>query len=241
MKLPISTKATHFHKPRFSRSSCVTLVIFCRRKNGRSHSDGSPQRRDIYALVIYIVNSCIRLSEGQPGQCCIKRVYDSQYAQGLSIFTLLFLVSRVLVGPPPESVAVIGPHTADSIVIVSNLPMSITDAQLKKECIELLSRPRFIYMHVGDLKSGTFSGTAVIEFSDKESAAKAVSVGVAGGRARYVNEQEFISLTSGEWPMLEYGPAQGVFQFQPKPSVPVAAAPSWAQPGRGPVANPWQK
>lgn len=95
-------------------------------------------------------------------------------------------------------------------------------------------------MHVDDVKSGLFSGTAVIEFLDDDSASKAVAQGILGCRARSVSEQEYMSLTSGEWPMLEYGPPQGVFS-QSASVKQAAAVPMWAQPNRPPASNPWQK
>ena len=118
----------------------------------------------------------------------------------------------------------------------------MTDSYLKKECIERVGRPRFIYMHVSDVKSGLFSGTAVIEFADEESATKAVSEGILGKRVRGVTDEEFSSLTSGEWPMLSYGPPQGVFSSSNRPPPgPAVTVPVWAQAGRAPVANPWLK
>lgn len=95
-------------------------------------------------------------------------------------------------------------------------------------------------MHVSDVRSGLFSGTTVIEFAEEDAARKTVSQGLLGCRARLVSEQEYMSLTSGEWPMLEYGPPQGVFSQTATPK-PVAAVPMWAQPNRPPVSNPWQK
>ena len=159
--------------------------------------------------------------------------------QSVGINEYTIAMSRVLVGPPPESTTRGGSHNAKTVVLVSGLLPNLTDAQLKRECIETIGRPRFIYMHVSDVKSGLFSGTAVIEFVDAESANKALSGGIAGFRVRPVTDEEFASLTSGDWPMLEYGPPQGVFsQLAVKPAVPV---PVWAQPGRAPVSNPWQK
>jgi hypothetical protein len=150
------------------------------------------------------------------------------------------VVSRVLVGPPPESAGVSGPHPADRIVVFSDFPSYLTDGQLKKECIDIISRPKFIYMHVSDVKSGKFSGTAVIEFNDKESADRAISLGIMNCRGRFVSEAEHHSLTCSDWPMLEYGPPQGVFAPQAKQPI-LSSVPSWAQPGRAPVTNPWQK
>jgi hypothetical protein len=163
------------------------------------------------------------------------RIARPPLSAGVNEYTIA--MSRILVGPPPEWTK--GPHRASSIVLVSNLPSALTDAQLKKECIESLSRPRFIYMHVADIKTGIFSGTAVIEFADDESATKAIRSGVGGCRARAIAEQEFSSLTSGEWPMLEHGPPQGV--FSPEAVQAAAPVPVWGQPGRAPVSNPWQK
>jgi hypothetical protein len=95
-------------------------------------------------------------------------------------------------------------------------------------------------MHVDDVKSGLFSGAAVIEFLDDDAASRVVTQGILGCRARSVSEQEYMSLTSGEWPMLEYGPPQGVFS-QSASVKPAAAVPMWAQPNRPPASNPWQK
>lgn len=145
-------------------------------------------------------------------------------------------------GPPPESAAATDPHRKSTIVLVQGLHFSITDSHLKKECIERVGRPRFIYMHVSDIKSGLFSGTAVIEFTDEESVTKALSQGILGNRVRSVSDEEFSSLTSGEWPMLNYGPPQGVFSSTSRPPPgPAVAVPVWAQAGRAPVANPWLK
>ena len=149
------------------------------------------------------------------------------------------LVSKIFVGPPPESASVSGPHIQGAIIIVSNLPDTTTDAQLKKECIEVVgARPKFVYMHVADGKTGMFSGTAVIEFSDESSANKAVVTRLSSCPTRIVTAQEYQSLIMGEWPMLEYGPPQGVFGDLPKV---VAPQPAWAQSSRPAAPNPWQK
>lgn len=128
------------------------------------------------------------------------------------------------------------------MVLVSGLSQLVTDSEIKRECVEYAARPKFIYMHVSDLTTGLFSGTCVIEFSEVDAAVKAVARKVMSCSTRPVTQQEFQSLTSGEWPMVEYGPAQGVFAAQlvsvaPQPS-PVPA-PTWAS--RPPPSNPWQK
>lgn len=120
----------------------------------------------------------------------------------------------------------------------------MTDALLKKECIESVGRPKFIYMHVGDPRAGLFSGTAVVEFSDEATAQKACRQMIASCSTRLVYQAEFTSLTTGEWPMLEYGPPQGVFRTSPVTPASVAPSqptPSWAQPNRPAPSNPWQK
>jgi hypothetical protein len=150
------------------------------------------------------------------------------------------LVSQIFVGPPPESAAAAGPHNQGTIVVVSNLPFTTTDASLKKDCLEVLGvRPKFVYMHVADRKTGMFSGTAVVEFPDAASAAKAVSTRVHACPTRLASAQEFESLTAGDWPMLEYGPPQGVFGEQPKAAA--TPQPAWAQSLRAPSSNPWQR
>ena len=138
-----------------------------------------------------------------------------------------------------------GPHPNDCIVIVSGLPSNTTDSKLKKECIETIGRPKFIYMHVSDAKTGIFSGTAVIEFSDESLASKAVSASIASCSTRRLNPQEYASLTEGDWPMLEYGPPRGVFSSKREP-YPLLQQPNqqpkpaWAQQERPIVSNPWQ-
>jgi hypothetical protein len=155
-------------------------------------------------------------------------------------------VSKTLVGPPPENTLSSSPHKRETLVLVSGLPVSVTDAQIKRECIESLGRPRFIYMHVSDARTGLFSGTCVIEFQDSESATKTCQTGLLSRQARPITSEEFESLTSGDWPMLEYGPAKGCFSTKSRPDAvappPTAKqAPTWAQPNRPPVSNPWQR
>lgn len=155
-------------------------------------------------------------------------------------------MSRILVGPPPDNTLSDRPHDRETVVIVGGLTPSTTDAQIKRDCIECIGRPRFIYMHVGDPRTGVFSGTCVVEFWEKESAAKACQSGILSQRVRMVSSEEFDSLSKGEWPMLEYGPATGVFSSRPATRTPPSAsasttappAPSWSN--RPPVANPWQ-
>jgi len=99
-------------------------------------------------------------------------------------------------------------------------------------------------MHVADPRTGIFSGTAVIEFSDEATAQKACRHMIASCSTRLVNQAEFTSLTAGEWPMLEYGPPQGVFGTSPPAPASVAPSqptPSWAQPNRPAPSNPWKK
>lgn len=135
------------------------------------------------------------------------------------------------------------PHQIGAFVLVSGLK-NATDAQVKRDCIETLgSRPRFVYMHVSDLKTGVFSGTCIVEFVDVDSARKAVSNSILGCKPRSITDAEFDSLTSGDWPMVEYGPPQGVFSanHQPTPQQ-VQATRVWAQPADRPApTNPWQK
>lgn len=157
---------------------------------------------------------------------------------------LSFLVSKILVGPPPESAAVSAPHPMNCIVLISGLPGSVTDSQLKKECIETIGRPKFIYMHVSDGRTGMFSGTAVIEFSEDSHARKAVSSSVAACVTRAINSQEYASLTEGDWPMLEYGAPRGVFAPGAVPAQRPQwqqVQPAWAQPDRPIANNPWQR
>jgi hypothetical protein len=161
-------------------------------------------------------------------------------------FPRFLIVSKTLVGPPPESAAVSGPHDISCIVVISGLPFDTTDSVLKRECIETVGRPKFIYMHVSDHLTGMFSGTAVIEFSNKSNAESACNSGIMGASVRIVNPVEFAALTSSEWPMLEYGPPQGVFaahmaQSKTSNTGLTQPAPQWAQPNRPPPSNPWQR
>ena len=133
-------------------------------------------------------------------------------------------------------------------MIVLNLPLSITDSGLKRECIETVGRPKFIYMHVSDARTGLFSGLAVIEFSDESVASKICQTGIMSRSARIVTQEEFDSLTRGDWPMLDYGPPCGIFkqsisdnstrQLTPQPTV----QPAWQQNlQQSRPSNPWQK
>ena len=195
----------------------------------------NPLRGEIFMLSNYVassISSGSRRNSGPPisgEEYTISRMFWYVPCQ-------LFIVSKILVGPPPESAAVTGPHLPDCIVVVSGLRATVTDSQLKKECIETIGRPKFIYMHVSDGKTGMFSGTAVIEFFEVSHATKAISVSVSSCPTRSVNPQEFSYLTEGEWPMLEYGPPRGVFLDQPP-----ATSARWAQPDRPMARNPWQR
>jgi hypothetical protein len=147
-------------------------------------------------------------------------------------------------------------HSPECVVLVSNLPTTTTDSGLKRECIESVGRPKFIYMHVNDSRTGVFSGAAIIEFSDPAFATKACDTGVLSCPVRRVTTGEFESLTMGDWPMLDYGPPQGVFgpQTAPPPSPPPATPAGWARQAQPTPArqqagttqqsrpsNPWQK
>jgi hypothetical protein len=145
------------------------------------------------------------------------------------------------VGPPPESTTPLSSHNPKSVIIITGLPFNLTDHQLKKQLLETVAvRPKFIYMHVMDVKSGMFSGTAILECQDEESANRIIKSGVDRCQVRFVDQQEFASLAGGEWPMLEYGPPQGVYAQTTVTHV-AAPVPVWAQPGRAPVSNPWKK
>ena len=128
------------------------------------------------------------------------------------------------------------PHAIDTIVSVSGLSPFVTDSEVKRYCTENFARPRLIYMHVTDLKTGLFSGTCIVEFSDVLAAQKCIQAGVLSCRARKVTLPEFDSLVSTDWCMLDHGPPHGVFST-------TAAAPrsSWNTAGRPPASNPWQK
>lgn len=130
------------------------------------------------------------------------------------------------------------------MVLVSGLSPFITDSEIRRFCLEHFGRPKYLYMHVGDTKTGLFSGTCVIEFSEATLAEKAIRVGVCSCVGRAVNSAEFDSLTSGEWPMVEYGPPRGVFSstsesVQPAHRPVTAPIPNWASAPR--PSNPWQK
>ena len=164
------------------------------------------------------------------------------YGYSIRVFTLL-LVSQVLVGPPPEQVGDGRPHTIDEIVVITGLNPTTTDSDLKRFCIENIGRPRFIYMHVNDVISGYFSGTAVIEFLDSAAARKSIENGILKCSVRLVNKSEFQSLTESDWPMLEYGPPRGVFNpTTSPPPQPVAPPGSWGASwaSRPAPSNPWQ-
>jgi hypothetical protein len=185
-----------------------------------------------------------RLSAYITGAGLITRTRNDAAATFVSEYTIS--LSKILVGPPPESTSLKTEHKPSCIVVVSNLKFTVTDAAIKRECIETAGRPRFIYMHVSDPRTGLFSGTAIIEFSDENHASQLCRSGLFSSPVRLVSETEFSSLTSGDWPMLEYGPPQGVFSGQhsaqtatPSPQRPTTA-PLWAQPTQRP-SNPWQK
>jgi hypothetical protein len=161
-------------------------------------------------------------------------------------------VSKILVGPPPEGTIIKSTHIPNTLVVVSGLPQTVTDSNLKRECTESVGRPKYIYMHVADPRTGIFSGTAVVEFQEESAASNACASGILSCKVRPVTQQEFESLTSGDWPMLEYGPPQGVFASQSvqqhvqsaQPATgwrqPSVAVPTWQQaPPR--TSNPWQK
>lgn len=165
--------------------------------------------------------------------------------QALSSHEYTISLSKILVGPPPESAQLKTPHKQSCLVLVSNLKPTVTDAAIKRECIETVGRPRFIYMHVADPRTGLFSGTAVMEFTDESHANSVCQTGLFSCPVRPVSDLEYAALTCGDWPMLDYGPPQGVFSNEPTPpSAPSSSravpAPMWAQPSHRP-SNPWQK
>ncbi len=196
-----------------------------------SQDTSDPLRGEIFKLSTYLVGT---------GSLPRSRAFPAQAGSEYTIS-----LSKILVGPPPESTPLKTPHMQSCIVLVSNLQPSMTDATIKRECIETVGRPRFIYMHVADPRTGLFSGTAVIEFSDENHAKSLCQLGLCSKSVRPISDQEYTSLSSGEWPMLEYGPPQGVFSHHPAPQTTSSPqkptpAPMWAQPAHRP-SNPWQK
>ena len=195
------------------------------------HDSSDPLRGEVFRLSTYLAGT---------GYMPRSRSYPVQSGTEYTIS-----MSKILVGPPPESASLKSLHMQSCIVLVSNLPSSLTDAAIKRECIETVGRPRFIYMHVADPRTGLFSGTAVIEFSDESHAKSLCNSGLFSQSVRPISDQEYVSLSSGSWPMLEYGPPQGVFSHHQAP-VPTpspqkqTATPMWAQPTHRP-SNPWQK
>lgn len=192
-----------------------------------------PLRGEVFKLSSYISLGGFHLRSRAP----LQNVSAHEYTISLS---------KILVGPPPESAQLKAPHNQSCVVLVSNLQSSVTDAAIKRECIQTVGRPRFIYMHVADPRTGLFSGTAVIEFSDESHAKSLCRSGLLSCAVRVVSDPEYAALTCGDWPMLEYGPPQGVFSNQPTPAVTAPSpsrpvpAPMWAQPSHRP-SNPWQK
>ncbi len=202
-----------------------------------------PLRGEVFYLSAYMptVGSDHRPKVSYGGQSTMDYTISSMFSL-FRCFVSMYSVSKILVGPPPDNTLSEQPHTRESIVIISGLQSSTTDAQIKRDCIESIGRPRFIYMHVGDARTGLFSGTCVVAFWEKDSAIKASQIGILSKRVRPVSQEEFDSLSKGDWPMLEYGPARGVFSSKsisvPSPAPQAPPAPSWVN--RPPVANPWQ-
>ena len=198
-----------------------------------AHDTSDPLRGEVFKLSTYLIGA---------GYLQRTRTLPLPLQSGAEYTISL---SKILVGPPPGSTSLKTPHVQSCIVLVSNLSSAVTDAAIKRECIETVGRPKFIYMHVADPRTGLFSGTAVIEFSDESHAKSLCQSGLFSQPVRLISQTEFTSLTTGEWPMLEYGPPQGVFSHQPSavvtpsPQKP-APAPMWAQPSHRP-SNPWQK